>query len=118
MSKDTPAEEVNKAEGKYSWEKISNKHYYVWHKEGIVTTFIASTDTAEKAHLLATGANAISADAGKEQEAVAFAEWISLHSYIPSGDSDLNWILYLGELTDSSEKYTSQQLYTLYKQNK
>lgn len=100
------------SEGKYSWEKIGSE-YFIWHKEETATKFIASTDTSEKAHLLATAANAISAsppDAGKEQEAVGFAEWAS-REYVQYQHG--KW-----RKPKTIVRFTTSELYTLYKQNK
>lgn len=63
-------------EGKYSWEKIEDQ-YQVRHKEGKEDTFIAKTDSAEKAHFLAHAANFLSSveyGSGQEQGQAAEVE--------------------------------------------
>lgn len=51
---------------KYSWEKIEENKSYVWHtdefKGNETKILIAITDTPEKAHFLATAANAFNKD--------------------------------------------------------
>lgn len=41
----------------YSWQKAEENKFYLWHTEGDHKTQVAITDTAEKAHFLATAAN-------------------------------------------------------------
>lgn len=53
--KDKSIEQLPKE--KYSWQKVEDNKYYVWHTEGDNKTLIAITDDAEKAHFLAKAAN-------------------------------------------------------------
>lgn len=89
---------------KYSWDKVEENKYHVWHFEPETQTFICITDTSEKAHFLATAANQFSYES---KEAIEFARWKDKNvRTAQKGRTHTQW--YKGK------KYTYAALYKLF----